>query len=168
MVAVFAHRSPTGKQRPNRSEVIAARVVMRISRRNNSHAPVSLVVVVSQLVNHGFSLVALQQVEPHRDGCQQAAGVKPLTVLVERVGEQLFLRRPEDLIQRRMLALEGLREILADIIFANYAGQARKRAQSFGSQANLVKLLLDGKQRAAFDPTVPNADILRQALLVQG
>src|SRR5207253_2966388 len=65
MVAVFAHRGPPGEQRPYRTEVISARVVFRILRGNDAHAPIGLMLITGQLVEHRFALSFIEEAVRH-------------------------------------------------------------------------------------------------------
>src|ERR1700678_3655455 len=72
MVPVLPDGRPTSEQRPYRSKVIAARIVSRVVRRKDPHAPVGLMLGAGELFNHAPSAISVELVKPHRNRGQYA------------------------------------------------------------------------------------------------
>ncbi len=72
------------------------------------------------------------------------------------------------MIEHGAALLEVSGELLADVILACKLSQIGQRTQRLNSKAGLVVLILDRKQRSAFDPAVANAHILCQAVRIVG
>src|SRR6266567_8112859 len=139
--------------------MIAARVVASRARRNDPHAPVSLMLRNRQLRNHRVGFVWIQQAEPHRNRCQYAGLDHFLIVVVqsERVGPGL--RRPECLVHELLLLRKLLGELLAHVIFAREMSEVGQRRYGLGAKSTLIKLSLHRKQRAALNPTMAESKV---------
>ncbi len=70
------------------------------------------------------------------------------------------------MIERRFPLRKLCRKLLADVVFSHESGQIRKRVQRLDCKPRLVILVLDRKQRSALDPSMADAKIFREALLV--
>ena len=168
MVAVFCNRSPTRKEGPDGTKMIARAVVDLRLPRDNPHAPIGLVIFRRQLRNGLVRMVCVRQTKPHGDRRQHARLPGALVVGLQGKCISLHLRRPEGLIERRFAALELRHNLLADVILADKPSKIGKSAQSLHCESCLVILILNWKQRSAFDPAMADAGILREALRVIG
>ena len=63
-----------------------------------------------------------------------------VAIRIKGISVDLFFLGPESLVQKRLLPFESLRELLAEIFFAQEMSEVRKRAQGFKSQRCLIKL----------------------------
>ena len=118
MVAVFADRRPSRKQRPHRAEVVAAGAVLCGAGGNNPHSPIGLMFGRGEFGDHGAGLVLVQQTEPHRHRGQHAGLVHLLVLLIESKSKPVFLRRPESFVHQRLLAREIFAQLLADVFLS--------------------------------------------------
>ena len=108
VVPILAHRSPAGKQRPHRAEVVAAAAEPRRAGRDDAHAPVRLLIEIAELGDHGVGFPLVEQAEPHRHGREHARFVHGAIVLVQRKSEALFIGKPESVVHERPLLGEFL------------------------------------------------------------
>src|SRR4029077_19610619 len=115
MVAVFADRCPTSKQRPYRAVVITRTVVDLRMVGDDPHSPIRLMILGREFRNGLVGVIWFRQTKPHGHGRKYTQLINPLITLIQRKRVVLRLRRPERVIKHRAALLKFRSELLADI-----------------------------------------------------
>src|SRR3984885_15865072 len=95
MIALFGHRGPAGKQRPDRAVVIARSIIKSGLLRNDSHTPVRLMILGRKLRDGLVCMVWVGQTEPHGHGGQHAGLIGGLVIRLQTVYVAVLYRRAE-------------------------------------------------------------------------
>ena len=105
---------------------------------DDAHAPVGLLIQISELRNHGVRFGFVEEAEPHRHGSEHAGLVHGVIAFVQRESKAFFVGEPEGIVHQRLLLHESFLELFACLFFAGKAGEIRERAQRSDAEAGLI------------------------------
>src|SRR5271170_6083857 len=146
--------------------MISARIVSRVLRRKNPHAPIGLMIGAGELLNHAPSLIVIELLKPQRNRAQDARNIGAVAICVERVSVDSLFSGPEGLVEKRLLPVESLLQLFAEIFFTHEMSEVRKRACSFEAEGCLVELGPHRIEWSSLDPASAHAEVLCQSLRV--